>query len=127
MGWLSVKQLFQREHFKTLLSLQLPSVPELEHVDRPTYAVREEQPTESEVLVCIQKMKKGKFYGDDGIRAGVLKYLPPSGIHEMDIRSVWIDERIFDSWIHVIIIPLHMKLSVTDPRNYRRISWPIYD
>ncbi|KAK6763638.1 hypothetical protein RB195_024090 [Necator americanus] len=123
MDWLSVKQLFQREHFKTLLSLQLPSVPELEHVDRPTYAVREEQPTESEVLVCIQKMKKGKFYGDDGIRAGVLKYLPPSGIHEMTkiVRSVWIDERTPDSWIHAIFL-LHMKLSVTDPRDCRRIS-----
>ncbi|KAK6735975.1 hypothetical protein RB195_018939 [Necator americanus] len=54
----------------------------------------------------------------------MLKYLPPSGIREMTkiIRSIWINERIPDSWRHVIIIPLHKKLSVTDPRNYRGIS-----
>ncbi|KAK6743212.1 hypothetical protein RB195_010461 [Necator americanus] len=46
----------------------------------PTYAVNEEPPTESEVLVCIQKMKNGKSGGDDGISAEMLKYLPPSGI-----------------------------------------------
>ncbi|KAK6761844.1 hypothetical protein RB195_022796 [Necator americanus] len=56
-----------RDQFKTLLKRQAPSVPELGHVDRPTYAVNEESPTESEVLVCIQKMKNGKCGGDDGI------------------------------------------------------------
>ena len=113
-----------KEHFKTLLNRLAPSAPELEHVHRPTYAVNEEPPTESEVLVCIQKMKNGKSGGDDGISAEMLKYLPPSGIREMTkiIRSIWIDERIPDSWRHAIIIPLHKKLSVTDPRNYRGIS-----
>ncbi|KAK6729652.1 hypothetical protein RB195_006600 [Necator americanus] len=113
-----------KEHFKTLLNRLTPSAPELEHVHRPTYAVNEEPPTVSEVLVCIQKMKNGKSGGDDGISAKMLKYLPPSGIREMTeiIRSIWIDERIPDSWRHAIIIPLHKKLSVTDPRNYRGIS-----
>ncbi|KAK6734686.1 hypothetical protein RB195_018087 [Necator americanus] len=93
-----------KEHFKTLLNQLAPSAPELEHVHRPTYAVNEEPPTESEVLVCIQKMKNGKSGGDDGISAEMLKYLPPSGIHEMKkiIRSIWIDERIPDSWRHAI-------------------------
>ncbi|KAK6762512.1 hypothetical protein RB195_023294 [Necator americanus] len=88
------------------------------------YAVNEGPPTESEVLVCTQKMKNGKSAGDDGISAEMLKYLPPSEIREMTniIRSIWIDERIPDSWRHAIIIPLHKKLSVTDPRNYRGIS-----
>ncbi|KAK6735408.1 hypothetical protein RB195_018554 [Necator americanus] len=69
-------------------------------------------------------MKNGKSGGDDGISAEMLKYLPPSGIREMTkiIRSIWIDERIPDSWRHAIIIPFHKKLSVTDPRNYRGIS-----
>ncbi|KAK6754703.1 hypothetical protein RB195_013595 [Necator americanus] len=43
-----------RDHFETLLNRQAPSAPELEHVHRSTYAVNEEPPTESEVLVCIQ-------------------------------------------------------------------------
>ncbi|KAK6748090.1 hypothetical protein RB195_000986 [Necator americanus] len=113
-----------KKHFKTLLNRLAPSAPELEHVHRPTYAVNEEPPTESEVLVCIQKMKSGKSGGDDRISAEMLKYLPPSGIREMTkiIRSIWIDERIPDSWRHAIIIFLHKKLSVTDPRNYRGIS-----
>ncbi|KAK6727021.1 hypothetical protein RB195_004989 [Necator americanus] len=122
-----------KEHFKTLLNRLVPSAPasvphisvyELEHVHRPTYAVNEEPSTESEVLVCIQKTKNVKFGGDDGISTEMLKYLPPSGIREMTkiIRSIWIDERIPDSWRHAIIIPLHKKLSVTDPRNYRGIS-----
>ncbi|KAK6757310.1 hypothetical protein RB195_015250 [Necator americanus] len=38
------------------------------------------------------------------------------------IRSICIDKRIPDSWRHAIIIPFHKKLSVTDPRNHRRIS-----
>ncbi|KAK6728273.1 hypothetical protein RB195_005735 [Necator americanus] len=51
-------------------------------------------------------------------------YLPPSGIYEMTkiIHSTWIDERIPDSWRHAIIIPLHKKLSVADPKDYRGIS-----
>ncbi|KAK6748093.1 hypothetical protein RB195_000989 [Necator americanus] len=68
-----------REHFKTLLNRQAPSSPELECVHRLTYAVNEEPPTESEVLVCIQKMKNGKSGGDDVISAEMLKYLPPLG------------------------------------------------
>ncbi|KAK6728397.1 hypothetical protein RB195_005816 [Necator americanus] len=108
-----------REHFKTLLNRQAPSAPELGHaIVRPTYAVNEEPPTESEVLVCIQKMKNGKSGGDDWISAEMLKYLEMTKI----IRSVWINERIPDSWRHAIIIPLHKKLSVTDPRDYRGIS-----
>ncbi|KAK6764872.1 hypothetical protein RB195_024987 [Necator americanus] len=114
----------QRDHFKSSLNRQAPLAPELEHIHRPTYAVNEEPPTESEVLVCIQKMKNGKSGGDDGISAEMLKYVPPSGIREMTkiIRSTWIDERIPDSWRHAIIISFHKKLSVTDPRNYRGIS-----
>ncbi|KAK6734129.1 hypothetical protein RB195_017730 [Necator americanus] len=109
-----------KEHFKTLLNRLAPSAPELRHVHRPTYAVNEEPPTESEVLVCIQKMKNGKSGGDDGISAEILKYLPPSGIREVTKinYSVWIDEMIPDSWRHAIIIPLHKKLSVTDLRYY---------
>ncbi|KAK6764199.1 hypothetical protein RB195_024497 [Necator americanus] len=81
-----------KEQFKTLLNRLAPSTPELEHVHRPTYTVNEQPSTESEVLVCIQKMKNGKSGGDDGIRAEMLKYLPPSGIREMTkiIRSIWI-------------------------------------
>ncbi|KAK6763987.1 hypothetical protein RB195_024351 [Necator americanus] len=42
-----------RDHLKTLLNRQAPPAPELEHVHRPTYALNEEPPTDSEVLVCI--------------------------------------------------------------------------
>ncbi|KAK6760666.1 hypothetical protein RB195_021936 [Necator americanus] len=49
-----------REHFKTLLNRLAPSAFEVEHVHRPMYAVNEEPPIESEVLVCIEKMKDGK-------------------------------------------------------------------
>ncbi|KAK6758466.1 hypothetical protein RB195_015967 [Necator americanus] len=84
----------------------------------------EQLPTESEVLICAQKIRNGKSGGDDGTSAEMLKYLPPSGIREMTkiIRLIRIDERIPDSWRHAIIIPLHKKLSVTDPRDYRGIS-----
>ncbi|KAK6736616.1 hypothetical protein RB195_019360 [Necator americanus] len=100
-----------REHFKTLLNRLAPSAPELEHVHRLTYVVNEAPPTESEVPVYP-------------ISAEILKYLPPSGIRGMTkiIPSIWIDERTPDSWRHAIITPLHKKLSVTDPRNYRGIS-----
>ncbi|KAK6748843.1 hypothetical protein RB195_001457 [Necator americanus] len=69
-------------------------------------------------------MKNGKSGEDDGISTEMLKYLPLSGIREMTkiTRSIWIEERIPDSWRYAIIIPLHKKLSVTDPMNYRRIS-----
>ncbi|KAK6763283.1 hypothetical protein RB195_023840 [Necator americanus] len=108
----------------TLLNRLAPSAPELEHLHRPTCAVNEEPPTESEVLVCIQKMRNGKSGGDDGIRAEMLRYLPPSGIRKMTKinRPIWVDERIPDSCRHIIIIPLHKKLSVTDSWNYRGIS-----
>ncbi|KAK6750171.1 hypothetical protein RB195_002268 [Necator americanus] len=108
-----------RDHFKILLNRQAPSAPELEHVHRPTYAVNKESPPESEVLVCIQKMKNRKSGGDDGISAEMLKYLPPSAIREMTkiIRSIWIDEGYLTCG-DALPIPLHKKLSVTDPRNY---------
>ncbi|KAK6752326.1 hypothetical protein RB195_003630 [Necator americanus] len=72
-----------KEHFKTLLNQLAPSAPKLEHVHRPTYAVNGGPPTESEVLVRIQKMKNGKSGGDDRISAEMLKYLLPSVIREM--------------------------------------------
>ncbi|KAK6763707.1 hypothetical protein RB195_024147 [Necator americanus] len=115
--------LIWRDHFKTLLNRQAPSVPELDHVHRPTYAVNEEPPAESEVLVCILKMRNEKSGGDDE-RAEMLNSVPLSGIREMTkiIRSILIDERMTDSWRHAIIITLHKKLSVMDPGNYRGIS-----
>ncbi|KAK6755830.1 hypothetical protein RB195_014300 [Necator americanus] len=69
-------------------------------------------------------MKNGKSGGDDGISTEMLRHLSPTGIREMTmiIRSIWIDKRIPDSLRHAIIIPLHKKLSVTDPRNYRGLS-----
>ncbi|KAK6749759.1 hypothetical protein RB195_002020 [Necator americanus] len=107
---------------KTLLNRQAPSTPELEHVHRPTYAVNEKSPTVSEVLVCIKKMRNGKCGGDDEISAEKLKYLPPPGIRERTkiIRSIWIDERIPESWRYAIVVP--STLSVTDPSNYQGIS-----
>ncbi|KAK6744134.1 hypothetical protein RB195_011068 [Necator americanus] len=45
-----------KEHFKTLLNRLAPLLaPELEHVHRPTYAVNEEPPTESEVWSIFKK------------------------------------------------------------------------
>ncbi|KAK6752297.1 hypothetical protein RB195_003611 [Necator americanus] len=67
-----------RYQLKTLLNRQKQLAPELEHVHRPKYAVNEEPPTESEVLVCIEKMRNGKSGGADGINAEFLKYFPPS-------------------------------------------------
>ncbi|KAK6756145.1 hypothetical protein RB195_014498 [Necator americanus] len=112
------------DHFNTLLNRQAASAPEREHVYRLTYVVNEELPTDSEVLVRIQKMKNGKSGGDGGVSAEMLKYPPSSGIREMAkiFRSIWIDERIPDSWRHAVIIPLHKKLYVMDRRNYRGIS-----
>ncbi|KAK6730636.1 hypothetical protein RB195_007231 [Necator americanus] len=49
-----------RDHFKTLLNRQAPSAPELGHLHGPTFAVNEEPTTESEALVCVQKMRSGK-------------------------------------------------------------------
>ncbi|KAK6749228.1 hypothetical protein RB195_001682 [Necator americanus] len=38
------------------------------------------------------------------------------------IRSISIDGRMLDSWRHAIIIFLHKKLTVTEPKNYLGIS-----
>ncbi|KAK6749294.1 hypothetical protein RB195_001724 [Necator americanus] len=62
---------------------EAPSAPEPKHFHRPTHAVSGKPPTESEVLVCIRKMKNGKSGGDNGISAEMLKDLPPSEIREM--------------------------------------------
>ncbi|KAK6760610.1 hypothetical protein RB195_021901 [Necator americanus] len=120
----SLTLLIWRDNLQTLLDRQAPSAPELKDVHRPTYTVNKQPPTESELPVCIQKMNNGKSGGDDGSSAEMLKYLSPSGIREMAkiIRPMWINEWIPDSWRHVIIIPFHKKLSITDPRNYRGIS-----
>ncbi|KAK6743567.1 hypothetical protein RB195_010689 [Necator americanus] len=109
----------------TLLNRQAPSVPELEHVDRPTYAVKEEPPTMSGVFDLYPEDERWEICGDDVISAEMLKYLPPSGIREMTeiISLIWIDKKIPDSWRHAIIIPLHKKLPVTDSRNYRGIGY----
>ncbi|KAK6727544.1 hypothetical protein RB195_005309 [Necator americanus] len=59
-----------REHCNTLLNRLTLPVPELVHAQRQTYTtVSEEPPTESEIRVCIQKMKDGKPGGNDGISA----------------------------------------------------------
>ncbi|KAK6766950.1 hypothetical protein RB195_026299 [Necator americanus] len=69
-------------------------------------------------------MRNRKYGGDDESDAEMLKYPSPSGIREITkiIPSIWLDERTPESWRHAIIIPLHKKLSVTDPRNYRGVS-----
>ncbi|KAK6727151.1 hypothetical protein RB195_005074 [Necator americanus] len=84
----------------------------------------DKKPRKAHALVKQYSSKSKSLEGKDEISAGKLKYLPPSGIREMTeiIRSIWIDERIPDSWRRAIVIPHHKKLSVTDPRNYRGIS-----
>ncbi|KAK6762450.1 hypothetical protein RB195_023246 [Necator americanus] len=55
-----------RKHFKTLVNRQVLLAPELEHVHRPTYAVNEKALSESEILLCIQKMTNGRSGENDG-------------------------------------------------------------
>ncbi|KAK6757309.1 hypothetical protein RB195_015249 [Necator americanus] len=79
-----------KEHFKTLLHRLAPSAPELEQVHRPTYAVIEEPPTESEVLACIQKMKKGKSGGGEcGYRGATDRVRGSSLYSKNEKRKIW--------------------------------------
>ncbi|KAK6764486.1 hypothetical protein RB195_024709 [Necator americanus] len=57
--------LIWKDHFKTLLNRQAPSAPELEHFQRPSYAVNKKPSIESQALGCIQKMRNGKSGGDE--------------------------------------------------------------
>ncbi|KAK6764230.1 hypothetical protein RB195_024517 [Necator americanus] len=108
-----------RDHLKTLLNQQAPSAPELEHVDVPTYAANEEPPIES----VYPKDDKWKIWQRPRNQRRNAETSSPSEIREMTkiIRSIWIDERIPDSWRHAIINPLLKKSSVADPGNYREI------
>ncbi|KAK6751860.1 hypothetical protein RB195_003342 [Necator americanus] len=59
-------------------------------------------------------LANGKFGGNDGIKnANIFS----SSIPEMTriVPSEWINERVPDLWRHAITIPLHKKLSATEP------------
>ncbi|KAK6740737.1 hypothetical protein RB195_008905 [Necator americanus] len=67
-----------RDYFNILLELASTSVSRRKYVQQPVYAtaVSEEPPAESEILVCIRKMKNGRL----GIRnmVQILKAFSPS-------------------------------------------------
>jgi hypothetical protein len=81
-------------------------------------------PTKEEVKGAVDKLKKNKAPGPDGIPSEILneryKYMEKS-IYEL-IVQIWNEERIPLSWVEALICPIHKKVDVQNCEKFRGIS-----
>jgi hypothetical protein len=81
-------------------------------------------PSASEVLVAIGKLKSYKSPGVDQIPAEIIQAggeTSHSEIHKL-IKLIWNKEELPHLWKESIVVPIHKKGDKTDCSNYRGIS-----
>jgi len=82
------------------------------------------EPSASEFVLAIYKLKSHKSPGIDQIPAELIKAGGRTScleIHKL-ITSIWKKEKLPEEWKESIIIPIHKKGDNTDCNNYRGIS-----
>jgi hypothetical protein len=78
------------------------------------------EPSDSEVEMAIEKLRRHKSPGIDQIPAELIKAIR-SEIHKL-INSIWNKEELPEQWKASIIAPIYKKGDKTDCNNYRGIS-----
>jgi hypothetical protein len=82
------------------------------------------EPSDSEVEIAIEKLKRHRSPGIDQIPAELIKAggrTICSDIHKL-INSIWNKEEFPEQWKGSIIVPIYKKGDKTDCSNYRGIS-----
>jgi hypothetical protein len=82
------------------------------------------KPSDSEVEMAIEKLKRHKSPGIDQIPAELIKAggrAIHSEIHKL-INSIWNKEELPEQWKESIIVPIYKKGDKTDCSNYRGLS-----
>jgi hypothetical protein len=82
------------------------------------------EPSDSEVEMAIEKLKRRKSPGTDQIPAELIKAggrTIRSKIHK-PINSIWNKEEVPEQWKESIIVPIYKKGDKADCSNYRGIS-----
>jgi hypothetical protein len=82
------------------------------------------EPSDSEVGMAIEKLKRHKSPGTDQIPADLIKAggtTIRSEIHKL-INSIWNKEELPEQWKESIIVPVYKKSDKTDCSNYRGLS-----
>jgi hypothetical protein len=82
------------------------------------------EPSDSEVEMAIEKLKRHKSPGIDQIPVELIKAggrIIRSEIHKL-INSIWNKEELPEQWQELIIVPIYKQGDKTDCSNYRGIS-----
>jgi hypothetical protein len=82
------------------------------------------EPSDSEVDMAIEKLKRHKSPGIDQIPAELIqagRRTFPSEIHKL-INSIWNKEEFPEQWKESIIVPIYKKGDNTDCSNHRGLS-----
>jgi hypothetical protein len=106
-----------RNHFFQLLNVHGVNVTQTEiHTAEPLVS----EPSDSEVQMAIEKLKRHKSPGIDQIPAELIKAGGKticSEIHKL-ITSIWNKEELPEQWKESIIVPIYKKGDKTDCSNY---------
>jgi hypothetical protein len=111
-----------RNHFFQLLNVH--GVNDVRQAEIHTAEPLVPEPSDSEVEMAIEKLKRHKSPGTDQIPAELIKAggrTIPSEIHKL-INSIWDKEELPEQWKESIVVPIYKKGDKTDFSNYRGIS-----
>ena len=115
-----------KDHFQSTLNHPLPVVA-VDPSDPPIgeeYECNVEPPTLEEVLGIINRLKRHKAPGEDGLPAEFFKQCPDvlgPWLHRI-ILKVWNTEQIPKDWSEAVLLPVHKKGDRKQCSNYRGIS-----
>ena len=99
-------------------------IKELERIAPPPHDDVGDNILRHEVETAIQKLKRNKSPGEDGITAEMVKAggdVLVQEIHSL-CKQAWEEGRVPNEWLKSVLIPIPKKGNVTECKNYRTIS-----
>jgi hypothetical protein len=100
--------------------LNVHGVNDVRQTERHTAEPLVPEPSDSQVEMAIEKLKRHKSSGNDQIPAELIKAGGRTIRSEISklINSIWNEEELPEQWEESVIVPMYKKVDKTDCSNY---------